>query len=39
MNERSKDCAAFFQSRPGYRRILTEILKKYQRHGRPGRSS
>ena len=28
MNERSKDCAAFFQSRPGYRRILAEILKR-----------
>ena len=35
MNERSKDCAAFFQSRPGYRRILTEILKKYRSFGRP----
>ncbi len=35
MNEKSKECAIFFQSRPGYRRILTEILKKYQRYGRP----
>jgi len=35
MNEQSKDCADFFQSRPGYRRILIEILKKYQRYGRP----
>ncbi len=35
MNEQSRACAAFFQSRPGYRRILTEILKKYRSFGRP----
>lgn len=35
MNERSRACAAYFQSRPGYRRILAELLKKYQRFGRP----
>lgn len=35
MKEQSRACAAFFQSRPGYRRILGEILKKYQSFGRP----
>ncbi len=35
MSEQSKACAAYFQSRPGYQRILTEILKKYQSFGRP----
>lgn len=35
MNEQSKTCVAFFQSRPGYQRILAEILKKYRSFGRP----
>lgn len=35
MNEQARDCAAYFQSRPGYRRILVELLKKYRSYGRP----
>lgn len=35
MTEQTRACADYFQSRPGYRRILSEILKKYQRFGRP----
>ena len=35
MNEQAKACAAYFQSRPEYRRILSELLKKYHSYGRP----
>lgn len=35
MNEQTMACAAYFQSRPGYRRILSELLKKYRSYGRP----
>ena len=35
MNEQARACAAYFQSRPGYRRILSELLKKYRSYGRP----
>ena len=35
MNEQVRACAAYFQSRPGYRRILSELLKKYRSYGRP----
>ena len=35
MNEHARACAAYFQSRPGYRRILSQLLKKYQSYGRP----
>ncbi|MCM1233765.1 MAG: TIGR02679 family protein [Ruminococcus flavefaciens] len=35
MNEQSRACAAYFQSCPGYQRILAEILKKYRSFGRP----
>lgn len=35
MNEQAMACAAYFQSRPGYRRILSELLKKYRSYGRP----
>lgn len=35
MNEQARACAAYFQSRPGYRRILAELLKKYRSYGRP----
>ena len=35
MNEQAKACAAYFQSRPGYHRILSELLKKYHSYGRP----
>lgn len=27
MNDQARACAAYFQSRPGYRRILSELLK------------
>ena len=30
MNDQARACAAYFQSRPGYRRILSELLKKYR---------
>ena len=35
MNDQARACAAYFQSRPGYRRILSELLKKYRSYGRP----
>lgn len=35
MNEQARACAAYFQSRPTYRRILSELLKKYRSYGRP----
>ena len=35
MNEQARACAAYFQSRPAYRRILSELLKKYRSYGRP----
>lgn len=35
MNEQGRACAAYFRSRPGYRRILSELLKKYRSYGRP----
>lgn len=35
MNEQARACAAYFQSRPEYRRILSELLKKYRSYGRP----
>lgn len=35
MNEQAMACAAYFQSRPEYRRILSELLKKYRSYGRP----
>lgn len=35
MNEQTMACAAYFQSQPGYRRILSELLKKYRSYGRP----
>lgn len=35
MNEQARACAAYFHSRPGYRRILSQLLKKYQSYGRP----
>ena len=38
MSEQARACAAYFKTRPGYRRILTELLKKYQRFGRPAGS-
>ncbi len=34
MTEQAKACAAYFRSRPGYRRILTALLKKYRSYGR-----
>ena len=34
MNEQARACAAYFQSQPGYRRILAELLKKYRSYGR-----
>lgn len=38
MSEQARACAAYFQSRPGYRRILGELLKKYQSFDRPAGS-
>ena len=35
MSEQARACAAYFRSRPGYRRIMTELLKKYRSFGRP----
>ena len=35
MNEQARACAAYFQSRPEYRRILSELLRKYRSYGRP----
>ena len=35
MSEQARACAAYFQSRPEYRRILSELLKKYRSYGRP----
>lgn len=35
MNGQARACAAYFRSRPGYRRIMTELLKKYRSFGRP----
>lgn len=35
MKEQARACATYFQSRPGYRRILSELLKKYRSYGRP----
>lgn len=35
MNEQARACADYFRSRPGYRRILSELLKKYRSYGRP----
>ena len=35
MNEQARACAAYFQSRPEYRRILSALLKKYLSYGRP----
>ena len=35
MNDQARACAAYFQSRPRYRRILSELLKKYRSYGRP----
>lgn len=35
MSEQARACAAYFRSRSGYQRILTELLKKYRSYGRP----
>ena len=35
MREQSQACAAYFKRNPGFHRILTELLKKYRRYGRP----
>ncbi|WP_300692834.1 TIGR02679 family protein [uncultured Oscillibacter sp.] len=34
MSEQARACAAYFRSRPGYRRILEQLLKKYRSFGR-----
>lgn len=34
MTEQARACAAYFRSRPGYRRILAALLKKYRSYGR-----
>ena len=39
MNEQARACAAYFQSRPAYRRILSELLKKYRSYGQLASSS
>lgn len=35
MREQTRECLVYFQDRPGFRRILAELLKKYRRCGRP----
>lgn len=35
MSEQARACEAYFRSRPGYQRILSELLKKYRSYGRP----
>lgn len=35
MSEQARACAAYFRSHAGYRRILSELLKKYRSYGRP----
>ncbi len=35
MSEQARACAAYLKDRPGYRRIMQELLKKYRSYGRP----
>ncbi|MCI8397832.1 MAG: TIGR02679 family protein [Oscillibacter sp.] len=35
MREQVQKCAEFFRARPGYHRIMTALLQKYRRSGRP----
>lgn len=35
MSGQSGECAAYFKSRPGYHRILEQMLKKYRSYGGP----